>query len=701
MYFSARERLLLEALLSTDEDLTVKQLAQDLGVSERTVHRDLKGIEKSLRSHHLTLLKKSGVGIRIAGAKEDIEALRLALLKQQPNEYTPEERQTMMLCTLLEAGEPTKLVALANDLNVTIGTVSSDLTKLEGMLHDYNLQLIRKRGYGVELVGEEESKRKLMSDLISTHLDESEFLSIVKDNIRNKAGKSMASISEKLLGLVEKEKLIIVERVIEEIHREWNYHIADSAYIGLVVHLALAIERIQQGENIHIDSTYLESLKATPEYNMAEKISRKLEQVFQIDIPEAETGYITMHLQGAKLRYENELMNQPAQLKVAEKAKSLIDHVGRKIGVDFTDDFSLFQGLVTHLAPALFRVKQRMRIHNPLLEKIKQDYASLFDIVKDSVTNTFPELNIPDEEIGFIVLHFGSSLLKHKDFRNIKVLVICSSGIGTSKILSTRLKKEIPELKDLQNVSLFQFGRMDPSEYDLILSTIKLPDYDGEYIVVSPILTQEEIKRIREALSRKTVQKMKVSDSKPKNQGTVNVQNFRSYILAMNEYAEAILSILDHFSVYDLGSSASVEEALRTFCANLEKRMLISDARAVTERLLEREKFGGLGIPNTRLALYHTRNREVYQPSFTIGILRHPLCVKGMDEAMMQVDHLLLMLAPEAESRGGMDILSLVSSLIIENTALFESGDQESIKAFLASKFDQFLHEKIQEMRNR
>ncbi|PAE14520.1 hypothetical protein CHH91_19010, partial [Virgibacillus sp. 7505] len=41
---------------------------------------------------------------------------------------------------------------------------------------------------------------------------------------------------------------------------------------------------------------------------------------------------------------------------------------------------SLFQGLLAHLKPALYRVRQGMKIHNPLLEKVKADYAALFAV---------------------------------------------------------------------------------------------------------------------------------------------------------------------------------------------------------------------------------------------------------------------------------------------------------------------------------
>ncbi|GAA3313292.1 hypothetical protein GCM10020331_003100 [Ectobacillus funiculus] len=89
-------------------------------------------------------------------------------------------------------------------------------------------------------------------------------MALVRENIQRKSTQQTDSISERLLGLVEKKKLLIVEQVIKDISEELSYSMADSAYIGLVVHLALAIERILQGENITIDPVYLEKSTIHP-----------------------------------------------------------------------------------------------------------------------------------------------------------------------------------------------------------------------------------------------------------------------------------------------------------------------------------------------------------------------------------------------------------------------------------------------------
>ncbi|MDQ0202014.1 BglG family transcription antiterminator [Neobacillus ginsengisoli] len=706
MYISARERQILEILLTESNELTVKDLADKIGVSGRTVHRDLKNVEDILEEYNLILQKKSGVGIQITGDKTKIRDLEMFLFNLYHTEYTPDERQTMILCTLLESNEPVKLLGLANDLNVTIATVSNDLTKLEDSLKSFGLSLIRRRGYGVEIEGSETAKRKAMRSLIAENLDESEILSLAKENIQKRSNQQIDTVSEKLLGLVERKKLLIVENVIESISQELPFSMADSAYIGLVVHLALAVERIQKGEGITIDPSYLENQQSTKEYLFAKKIVEQLEQSFQITIPEAEIGYITMHLMGAKLRHDHEYLMEASSLQAGIKTKDLIEYVERLLDRDLTNNRSLFEGLMMHLKPALYRIKQNMGISNPLLEKIKNDYGELFSVVKEAVEQVFFEFHVPDEEIGYLVMHFGAAVLGNKVMGELNTLVICSSGIGTSKMLVTRLQKEFPELDQIQNISVMEFKKMKASDYHLVISTIPIPGFQEDYILVSPILNKVEIEKIRTVIAqllKKNAGQKKTGSTLKTVESKKSVQRLVEEMDSVQDFAKAISKILIGFDRKELDGYSTIEDLLTQACQELYADQKIKDREEVVFSLIEREKLGGLGITGTTMALYHARSVNVIAPTFTIYTLKNPIEVPGMDNAYMKMKHLVLLLAPVIASEEEMEVLSFLSSLLIESEetiSIFQSENKEQISALLTSRFDQFFTEKLQEIRS-
>ncbi len=705
MYISARERQILEILLTETNELTVKDLADQIGVSGRTVHRDLKNVEDILKEYDLSLQKKSGVGVQVTGDKGKIRELELFLFNLFHTEYTADERQTMILCALLESNGPVKLVALANDLNVTIATVSNDLTKLEERLSSLGLLLIRRRGYGVEIEGPESSKRRAMRSIIAEHLDESEILALARENIQKRPSQQINTISERLLGLVEKNKLIIVEKVIESINQDLPYSMADSAYIGLVVHLALAVERIQKGEGISIDTSYLENQKPTKEYKFAEKIVEELEQVFQINIPEAEIGYITMHLKGAKLRHDKEYLIEDTSLQIALKTKNLIQNVGNRLGRDLSTNRSLFEGLAMHLKPVIFRLKQNMGISNPLLDRIKRDYGELFSIVKHATDEVFSEFIVPEEETGYLVMHFGAAVLGNKEVKSIKTLVLCSSGIGTSKMLVTRLQREFPEMKEIQSASVFDLIKLDKWDYQLIISTIPIPDFHMEYILVSPILNKEEIEKIRNYIKERfntNGRDTKIDLPQAEKTSRKTSKKLLKEMVDLQEYAGAISAILQHFDMKEVETDLTTKEILIQACQDLYDKQLIDDVDKVVQKIVERENLGGLGIPDTTMALFHARSTDVITPSFTIYVTREPIKVRGMDDAIMEMNQIVLLLAPEVASEGALEVLSYVSSLLIESEesiTVFESNDDEKILALLTVRFDAFFNEKLLEIR--
>lgn len=81
---------------------------------------------------------------------------------------------------------------------------------------------------------------------------------------------------------------------------------ADSAYAGLLVHLALAVQRLKKEEKITIDQKLLADLKQKKEYQIGAHIAQSIGRDFSLAVPEDEIGYITMHLLGAKNQYSQE-----------------------------------------------------------------------------------------------------------------------------------------------------------------------------------------------------------------------------------------------------------------------------------------------------------------------------------------------------------------------------------------------------------
>lgn len=688
MYIGARERQIINYLLDSNRNVTVKELASVIDVSARTIHRDLQQVEKTLAAFQIGLIKRTGAGLSIHTTAAKKAGLRQAMQENSFYEYTPEERQAIILATLFSAKEPIKLFSLAADLHVTSATISHDLDELEEAMSDYQLSFIRKRGFGVQIHGAEEHKRLAISQLVSTFIDPLELVTLYK-NKAQRHEQTQNKITNRLLDFVQADRLEAIEEAVDNIKEDLSYELADDAYIALIIHLALAIERLKNGDEIDFDEVYLNKLSQEDAYQTATTLLKQLEVKLEMQIPQAEVGYITMHLLGAKLSVDHHYVIEDTAIDIAYKARELIEYVSNQVQMPLDQSPNLLNDLVAHLKPTMYRMKKGMDITNPLLTDIQRDYQDLFDLLQEAVEVVFPTIAFPADEIGYLVLHFGAVLFDKTFAKPVKALVVCASGIGTAKILASQLQQQFPGITAIENISMFELSKISLADYDMILSTVALANVGVPHTVVSPILTNEDAEEIK-----KQLQLMQRLPNLKETSSTAQTEDHVTKLQELHTYTSVVHQVLTSCRVTDWDVFESIENVWQTISTELEKWHYINHAPTIVQKLINREKMGGMGMPGSTIALYHTRSNAVLQPVFTIYRLRNPLTVQGMQQESQSIDTILMMLAPDDASDESLEVLSFISSLLVQQSAtvkLFTKGNENEIKQFLAFQLTQFI----------
>lgn len=674
MIVSNRQRRILEVLLNRQGGVTAGKLAEEVQISTRTIHRELLELDPILLDNELSLIKKSGTGIQVHGDSESLARFKQRLSQSETVIYSAEERKVLIICRLLEEMEPIKLFALASELHAAIPTISRDLDEIEPQLRKSGLELVRKRGYGVEIIGPERAKRHLIGFLAQEYLDESDLFSNSSEQ------SSPWPVTRQLLSMVYKDNFFIIEKLLWKLEEEGPIRLSETAYTRLLIRLSVAVTRMQRKYGIDPSERTESEAGERQEHPKLERFVESFDLVW----PMEEKEYLQKLLDGVEENASatSAMLLDKYGLELAETAVEMIRAVTSRMDIPFNKDRSLLDGLVRHLGPVLERLREGEAIRNPLLSQIKKDYDYLFTVVRESVNEILRVVRVPDEEIGYLVMHFGAAVERWRLFpRNVRALLVCTSGIGSSKLLAIRIQKEIPQIELVGHYSWYEAARMPQDRYDLIISTVDLQVAPDRYIKISPLLTIEEAEKLRSYIWDITL-------SKPDDTSAIPQDDRGPWerMKLMSVYTSKIVQMLGQFEVHQLDTEArsnDLRAVLTAILARVSHKEDIQREEIIVEQLIKRENYGSQIIPDTSLALFHTRSEWVYKPIVSLFRLQAPLLLGGGEAEVRQI---LLMLAPLELDRASLEVLSEVSAMLLQPEMIRQLEQEEagSIKAFIS-----------------
>jgi transcriptional regulatory protein LevR len=107
-------------------------------------------------------------------------------------------------------------------------------------------------------------------------------------------------------GTISKETCVLVERLIEETKTRWGLTLTEENAAALVTHVAMARDRILKGDiAAALDPAILAEIKESPAYERAEAIVTDWNNLLDNLLPEAERGYLLLHLCTLLVQEEN------------------------------------------------------------------------------------------------------------------------------------------------------------------------------------------------------------------------------------------------------------------------------------------------------------------------------------------------------------------------------------------------------------
>ena len=652
--FNEREKLILQILLKNiGEALSIKEIAKATKIKERTLYREIKNLEDSLQRLGIELVKEKSRYI----LKGNVSSLDSSLFETNFEDYaySTETRLTLILCFLI-LNEDTSIKDISEKLMLSYNTVASTITTIEKILFDYKLTLIRKKGQGIEIEGKEVDRRVLLISLLCNEISDEEFFTRLNNRDILSSNPFIKFLNFDL----------IKKAFYENKHLDVFNLYTDSSIKKILISLNVVFLRISYTTEIKENFT-------AQEYNSIISLLNASKEIVDFDITEDIIQFLIKILKTCRLIEQLSYFNDKYSYTLVYKINLLIKYVSEKMNVDFTQDTNLSSGLIAHVESAIKRHQMNLTEENDeLLEFVLKNYNELYLIIKSELLVVFDEINFNSAELSYIVIHFASSFeqIYRKNF--IRALVICASGIGSSKILGSQIRKNIPEIKNLEYTIPSKVTKSLVNNYDVVISTIEL-EQDIDYLLIPTILKEKDISLIQERIL--------ASRSFKRNDFVKSEDSFN-----IDKLGSACQIILKNTEYIVADNTKNNKEILDNIFGN--STLVINNKQEVVNSLLDRHNKSSVVIPNTDIALFHTLDKELAEPFIIICSLNNVLAMKDAMGEEQRVEYFIIMVSPNEQEYT--ELLSQISIAILDDK-IFREALTSKNKNFILTKVELIL----------
>ncbi len=491
---------IIKYLIDNNLQLSLKEAANFFNISERSIRYDIDNINYHLEKSGRMEIEKFQKGIY--STKESTKNLELFLeeILHRFYVFTSDERREFLKVKFLFC-ENNRLLEIGEDLDVSLSTIKLDLKEVKSFFDTNSLELNFISKQGVVLEGKEDYIRQLQLRYITR------YIAIYKNRYKSKyisgGTYGLNFIASIIIEFLDDSILSLIKFFIKRIEKKLDIIISDEAFNILTFYINLCIERIKNNYIIDNRQQNREFLLKTSEYSITSQEIGHLENEFTITFNESEILVLTeLFLGSHSYNFNSSFLENWIELETT--VVEVIKIMGYQLNMDLTGDKTLIDGLLNHLKPAYYRIKNNISLENPIAKEVEETYFDLYTTVKKvskPILEKYLGKELPEEEIAYITLHFKTAtdryLTNNRKTKNL--LLVCGLGYGSSKILAHKLN-ELYDVNIVDTIPYHKFLELKSfKNIDIIISTMDLElhlDIHIPIVKVHPILSKENKEKL-------------------------------------------------------------------------------------------------------------------------------------------------------------------------------------------------------------
>ncbi|MBS3991746.1 MAG: PTS sugar transporter subunit IIA [Erysipelothrix sp.] len=612
-----KELEILEYLIECGNTLTLDELCKKFQLNPRSIRYYMDFIMQELKDAQIELdrgtytIKNMDVIKSFLADPHNISSL------------TSIKKYRMLFVFAFE--ESINLSHMAQELDISRVTAKQYLLEIESQLARYSLKT-KFDNNGIYLIGSEESIRSVQLQILLDYHSFSEVKQRSLNDITNQYTTDYIFLP--------------IDQFLNSIQSELKSLLTDYSYQICRNYLIIAIRRIKSQKNI-LFSNHLSFLSKSLEFQTINQHIQLLEDSFDIRFNQNEVEKFTDLLIGSHYSFNNEF-KENTWFENNLFVTKLIANFSKYINLNLNQDHLLYDSLIAHLKPTMYRMLHNIKLSEIDTDEIMQNFAIEYDLTQRVLNELkfFTNHTADKDEIALITLHFKAAINRyHTTHSNqIRVLIVCSQGYGTSRLLEQQLN-EVYSVNIVECIPSHFLPFYDNlSDIDLIVTTIKdlAIEQPIPLIYVKPILSTVDFEKLDDYLVNRKSQIL-LSD-------LTDIISEHTQIVDRKKLVESLVSRFGNTLINDLESPnlnlikflpsdniLIIEDEIDWQTAiSLCGDMLVTNGY-VNEHYVESminafENYGSYMVIDDGIAIPHAKNEDnVFQTGIVLTICKKPV----------------------------------------------------------------------------
>lgn len=525
MILSNSERRLISILMDNSTLYDIQYLSRELNLSNRSVYYNITSVSKKLIKENIEPPKN------IRGQGYYLSSESQIKLKDKYNFHKKvgidaKSRRNIIIFLMIIDSPLNSISKLSDVLDVSRNTILNDQKSIRKIMEEYGLNL--------------------EGNIKGHHITGNEI------KIRDLIQKNFSMLNSVLDWMIESERDLVKEEAksvinLKALITNWLRTVEESKYISftedgknsLISYYSVVLMRILNEHVLRKDLTETSNLRHQKEFGWSKDLFAQLGLEDSKYV--SEIFFLEKSLLGVQKDRLGTHVNYDIKNILIEVTQKVIENFKKLSGLYFKNEQQLSNDLYVHLISTFYRVKYKHQYTDNLVTEIKKDFFDVYTFTRLSL-KPFEELNVAqlsENEISLIAIYFGAQIIYEN---NDKVLLVCSAGLGTSRLLKSQVESYFPEIRIKGPVTKNEYeNNFMNLKYAVVITTIPL-DTDGSNNIIrlSPIPTQNDISILRKLFIRKKV----ISSSRIENKFSA-IMDIISDFTKINDYGKLSRGIKD------------------------------------------------------------------------------------------------------------------------------------------------------------